>query len=55
MADDADKTVDAFNNKVAELIKAAKPEDLVTILKHQKSLVAAMDNNNQNAQKAADV
>jgi hypothetical protein len=49
MADESEKAVELFNAKVSELIKAAKPEDLVSILKHEKSIVASADNNNQNA------
>ncbi|MEA2897302.1 MAG: hypothetical protein QOJ84_2917 [Bradyrhizobium sp.] len=48
----SDKTVGAFNAKVAELIKAARPEDVVSILKDKKSIIAGTNNNNiQNAKK----
>jgi hypothetical protein len=48
MTEDADKTVETFNSKVAELLKSVKPEDLVTLFTHQRSLIAPMDNQNQN-------
>jgi hypothetical protein len=42
--------VEAFNTKVAELLKTAKPHELVDILGHRSSLLrrAADDNQNQN-------
>lgn len=43
-------SVQAFNSKVADLIKAAQPSDLADILNHPSSLLrsAAADNQNQN-------
>ena len=51
MADSPDEKIKAFNTKVASLIKEASPDDLVHILKNEKSLVAA-GNQNQNQGKA---
>jgi len=49
-------SVQAFNSKVADLIKAAQPSDLAEIMSHPSSLLksAAADNNNQNQGRRAE-
>lgn len=49
--DDIPESLVKFNTKVADLIKAATPEDLVHILQSDKSL-AARHNQNINNSKA---
>jgi hypothetical protein len=44
--------VAAFNAKIVELIKTAQPNEIVDLFKHDGSLLAAGDNNNQNQAKA---
>jgi hypothetical protein len=43
-------SVEAFNSKIADLLKAAKPTELTEILQHPSSLLrsALADNQNQN-------
>lgn len=51
--DDTPASLKEFNAKVADLIKAASPEDLVHILQSDKSLAARHNQNINNAKKAS--